>query len=190
MQLTYIATVRIHHGELTGAKRRSGRIARGGKRDPGTVRRPGRAGIPAWVGGQPDEARAVRVDGTNVGAAALDHAGECDLSAIRRPRWLPSESDAVGQLNDAGSVGIHQIELCLAVAIACKGDFRAVRRPRGGEVRGRMVREIGGATTGNIDHQDLAVALEGVRQYGVTGGHADEHIELLTKNIFQSCGGE
>lgn len=76
--------------------------------------------------------------------------------------WLPSEdqdgcrSSEESLVNRTGLVpGIHRVYLAITVSIRYKGDSAAVRRPRGGEVVGRIVRQARGGASIGVYHVDL-----------------------------------
>src|SRR5205823_13401007 len=72
------------------------------------------------------------------------------------PRGRVVGARAVAEVLEARAVGVHHVDLRVAVTGAHKGDLRAVGRPDGAEVAAR-VGELCDARAVGIHHADVAV---------------------------------
>src|SRR2546425_133898 len=59
----------------------------------------------------------------------------------RRPDGLRVLRGVVGEAAEAGAIGVHEVELAVAIAFGGEGEASAVRRPRRVKVVGAVARE-------------------------------------------------
>src|SRR6266516_3512468 len=131
-QLLRGAAVRVHHPDLVEA----GAVADEG--DLRAVRRPDAKAVVAGAARQPDEPRAVEVNGVEVAARiAADGAGEEDLRPVGREVGEQDQAAEVGDLLLLRPVLLHRPDLDAAAAVAVEGYILPARRvARGGVERG------------------------------------------------------
>src|SRR5438034_1305116 len=75
------------------------------------------------------------------------------------PAWPPVEGRLIRDPRLVLSVGVHHIDLEVAVAIRDEGDLRSVRRPIGVGIPGGGVGELGLPAPVGVHHIDLVVAV-------------------------------
>src|SRR5437660_3704610 len=82
--------------------------------------------------------------------------------------WPPGGGEVdrrvVGEVAQARTVGVHDVDLHIAVALALERDPRAVRRPAGPIVRGRSVGEVRNARAVGVHDVDLLVPVAGAAE--------------------------
>ena len=76
----------------------------------------------------PDVA-AIRVHHVNLIDPALTFTAKRDLFSVGRPFWKLVKGRILGEILQVAAIGIHRINLGVAVAIARKSDLLSVRRP-------------------------------------------------------------
>ena len=89
--------------------------------------------------------------------------GESDPGAIRRPLRLVVQPGFVDELSQPRPVGVHDLDVPVAVPVGAECQSRTVRRPAGIEVPPRVTRELRDAGAVEVDDLDVA----GHRRSGV-----------------------
>ena len=77
----------------------------------------------------------------------------------RRPGRLSIRLRRIRQTSRITAVGIHHVNLPVAIALRRKRDLRAIGRPGGPEVGGTVLRQSLGVRAVGVDHVDFRVAV-------------------------------
>ena len=108
-QLGHPAPVYVHHVDVSVTV----------ERDLSAIGRPGPREA---VVGEHSLTAPVRVDHYDRGRATAGNPAERDLLAIRRPDGIEFVYGVVRDLGDAAAVGVHYVDIEVAVAVAVEGD--------------------------------------------------------------------
>ncbi len=83
--------------------------------------------------------------------------GEVDFASVGRPSGRCGPAFSVCHQLDAAAVRFHDEDLVGGIAISSESDPRAIRRPRGPTLEGRVIGEVARIRTVGISDEDLGV---------------------------------